>query len=254
MKKQNTQSKVIVALTAVVLLLVALSATLTFAYFTATNNASSTAMTFGTLGLNTATATATQRGTCSAHQLVPGCSIDLNGSVDVTGNVAANMRLIVTAEVYQKSTSGTYFKLDNNNKVVEAQEGDAGAFQAIKTTSATVDSPAAEILALVNGATAPGWVKHNGYFYKDATVTGNATNPTKVAFAVNFTTSATALGNDWQGAYVQFGITVEAVQAAHLSTDYSEVTSGNVAGLAAENAWAAVSTNGVYTAPVNPEP
>lgn len=250
MKKQNTQSKVIVALTAVVLLLVALSATLTFAYFTATSNASSTAMTFGTLGLNTATATATQNSTtCSTHQLVPGCKIDLNGSVVVTGNVAANMRLIVTAEVYQKSTtSGTFFKLEND-KVVEAQEGDAGAFQATKTTSATVDSPAAEILALVNDATASGWVKNNGYFYKDATVTGNAT---PVAFAVNFTTSAADLGNDWQGAYVQFGITVEAVQAAHLSADYSTVDGDNVDELAAENAWAAVNTNGVYTAPVNP--
>ena len=217
MKKQNTQSKVIVALTAVVLLLVALSATLTFAYFTATKNASSDDMTFGTLKVDVTGFEADQEsGTCSLHELVPGCIIDVGGNVDVGGTVHAFARIKLTATVYLIDENGTSYTV-TGSEIAETGEGGTPTFKGTKYESG-VESPNAadKILGLANAATAAGWVANGGYFYSDAAIDPATANGVK-AFALKFVTPAAELGNDWQGAYVEFGVTVEAIQAEHLT-------------------------------------
>lgn len=249
MKKQNTQSKVIVALTAVVLLLVALSATLTFAYFTATSNASSTAMQFGTLSVNVTNFKADQEsGTCSLHKLVPGCIIDVGGNVDVNGNVPAFARIKLTATVYLIDENGTGFTV-TGSEIAETGEGVEPTFKGTKYESGVGSPNAADkILGLANAATAAGWVANGGYFYSNTAIDPADTNTNGVkAFALKFVTPAAELGNDWQGAYVQFKVVAEAIQAQHLSTTYTEINGTTVVNLAAENAWATVANNGVAT-------
>lgn len=230
MKKQNTQSKVIVALTAVVLLLVALSATLTFAYFTATNNASSTQMQFGTLSLTSPTATAAKADTCTeaTTKLVPGCSITVSGGATVEGNIDALMRLRVTAEVYKTK------KLNNDNELVNIEQGDEGAAQYALVDNKVVpfgstgtpfwavkDETAGEnFLTSIKAAAPTGWQVSGNYFYSTKLVSGTVA---PAEFTSTFATSAANLGNDWQGAYVQFKVVAEAIQADHLVNGANKV-------------------------------
>ena len=90
--KQNKQSKLVVALSAVILLLVALSATLTFAYFTATTGEKSgDAIEFGVLKFNEGSSFSITRDTSDTCTglFVPGCSVKLSGKAALENSIDA---------------------------------------------------------------------------------------------------------------------------------------------------------------------
>ena len=246
MKKQNTQSKVIVALTAVVLLLVALSATLTFAYFTATKNASSDDMTFGkltmnniTLGVSTEETHISAVGTPAVLQyLVPGCKVSLDGNVDVVSNIDSYVRFKVGIKVTGEGAS-----LEDAQLVKGALSGVPAAWIPSTTVPDALDS----------GVLWTAW-----YYTKVAA--GNGTDATTALdiSALKLTFPATTMGNTWQNKTVTIQIKAEAIQAEHLVNVSGDVIANgpvvasnapagsvNVADLEAATAWSTVADNGV---------
>ena len=97
--KQNKQSKLVVALSAVILLLVALSATLTFAYFTAHDNSSEAQVTFGNLSVKLSDANFYQdklETAVTADTIIqPGCTIKVKDgtTINVTTNIKTLLRI-----------------------------------------------------------------------------------------------------------------------------------------------------------------
>ena len=98
--KQKSQSKLVIAMSAVILLLVALSATLTFAYFTDSKGTTDNqGLKFDTLSLDVTeaawTKAASEKETLTT--LVPGCTVNMGGSVKLTG-AAAYLKVDFTVE------------------------------------------------------------------------------------------------------------------------------------------------------------
>ena len=219
--KQNKQSKLVVALSAVILLLVALSATLTFAYFTDSSEKSGGNIAFGHLKIDTNSFAITN---AEEHTLVPGCDIKLTGSVAMSDktNVKAYVRLSFTVEV------GTL--------------NESGNFTAI---SGEYDTQIEDFVAKLGTALGTDWAKSGDYFYLTKSTQGTASESV-LNFGDNTTISVpTSLNNDWQGKAVQIKMTVETIQADHVNVDLSgktgETAAEAIAGATA--AWAAVATN-----------
>jgi hypothetical protein len=263
MKKQRTQSKLIASLTAIVLLLVALSATLTFAYFTAQSETTSDSLQFGTLTITQADIQlGSACGSCQALKtnLTPGCSVTLGGSATIASSidyyVRANFQVNVTKE----------------NVNINAEPTDA-----IRTNGATTYQGI--ILEELFGAGAgtgiisdyfgdANWLAPttaDGYKYYLTKGLGSSQNDLNVfnfntasnnTAPMTITFAADKYGNDWQGVNVAISLIFQAVQAEHLgitwvaADDLSEgkLTQSGVNKLAAANAWTSVATDGIYTA------
>ena len=108
--KQNKQSKLVIALSAVILLLVALSATLTFAYFTANANSNSASVTFGNLKVALSDQNFYQDNSATAvvngDIIQPGCTIKVKDDTKI--NVRDSLVSLVT--FYTKSEFLSWWK------------------------------------------------------------------------------------------------------------------------------------------------
>lgn len=248
MKKQNTQSKVIVALTAVVLLLVALSATLTFAYFTANSNASSSPMNFGKLSMNTITLglkeneehISADSESKTLQYLVPGCEVGLDGKVEVVSNIDSYVRFKVGIKV-----TGADANVDDAKDVRSYLSGVPAEWIPSTTAPDNLD----------------GGVLWTAWYYKKVGAGDGSEATTALNIAdLSLTFPATTMGDTWQNKTVTIQIVAEAIQAEHLmSTDdtpvaiangtvvASDATQGsvNVADLEKAAAWSTVAHDGV---------
>ena len=222
--KQNKQSKLVIALSAVILLLVALSATLTFAYFTAQHGQTTgSSLNFGTLKINTTNVDSvkfTKTDTCEGEKLVPGCTIGTDANIVVLSddtNIGAYIRIKMT--VNNGEATITANDLASGSKWAYAEDG---------VKLGEKDSNNKDI-----------------YLY----YTEKVTKDTEIDFSgISFKVSVEN-GNTLQGKAVTFTLTVEAIQAAHANggndIDLSDKTGTDAASAiaGATNAWAAVATN-----------
>lgn len=187
---QKSQSKVIVAMASVILLLAVLSISLTFAYFSDTDTTESNqTITFDTLTVDItegAWAMATEDGHTLTKAL-PGCEVDMAGSVALAG-----------ADAYVKVVFA----------VEAAGVQDEAAVTAIKTA--------------LGSALGAGWAQDTAgnWVTTDAVSAG-----TIIDFSGKSVTLPTTLGNEYQGQSITIGYTVKAIQADHQTLDGVEAIS-----------------------------
>lgn len=260
MKKQKTQSKIIVALTAVVLLLVALSATLTFAYFSATKDATSSSMTFGKMGLNISglngsnlVVTDCAETSCTLSNVVPGCLLTPAGMIQIKNDIDAFVRFRLQIVV-----SGV------SDGEGEAGSGNAAAVAALLDTNAnltigaanTVQESSANTSAnefiIGNAAAANGG--YTKYYYTKVAKTAEATNINVFDMARIKLQIPTTFDNAYQAATFTIKVEVEAIQAEHIFTQSQTaptINSGVITALGdleSAAAWGNVAANGNGTA------
>ena len=205
--KQNKQSKLVVALSAVILLLVALSATLTFAYFTDKVDNSTANVTFGHLKFKTG-----ENLTVSGNtgKIVPGDSITINGTATLQHNIDAFYRVGVTIAL----------KKNNTNIVTKAE---SAANKDTEITNEEVETIKSNVLSALgialgeNNASvkddyAYGFAKAGNDTLSTGTVVFNANNAN-----VNF--EAAKYGNKWQDVEIAITINIQAIQAKNVGTD-----------------------------------
>ena len=193
MVRSNQKSKQTLALAIIsTLLLVLLAVNVTFAYFTSTaTSQNNQSMTFDSLVLAVDDATdwsmsASENETLT--NLVPGCTIDMAGEVNLTG-----------ADAYLKVT----FTVTPSTTVT-----DTVATDAIKTALGQA------LLA----QDVDDWVQIGGVWYCVEPNEGSAQGNTVIDFSRgSVTIPATTTGNAWQGKTITISYTVEAIQSAHVT-------------------------------------
>jgi hypothetical protein len=255
MKNQKTQSKIIVAMSAVILLLVALSATLTFAWFSASQNSTNTSMTFGKLALNAENGFALTGDAHALTEVIPGCTIGIGGTVELSGNINAFVR--TQLKVFKLDPESGVAALDDNANPAQVEGTAVGEY--VKLTETFVDasgdgSPADKyykILAVVSGyvavesanvntpanhtqvifnkvydvmnETAGTWISYGGYmYYKQAVQADDDTVNTVLDFEDAEISLQNTLDNSWQGEKFAISLGAKAIQAGHLTGDVAE--------------------------------
>lgn len=215
--KQKSQSKLVIAMSAVILLLVALSATLTFAYFTAKTEGSSSSVTFGHLTLDGGNFAITETDT----KIVPGDTIHLTGDVSMKNNIDAFYRAKIEVAVENSDTKGiTATEIDDIRDAIYAAAG-------------------------LNADTENAKQYTDGFFYgfvagKDA----NVTTPVKIldfTSGSGVTFKAEDYGNKWQDVKITITLTVHAIQAKNLDKaslkGTAEDLTSNLKDLAESTVW-----------------
>ena len=190
--KQNKQSRLVIALSAVILLLVALSATLTFAYFTDKAESNSASVTFGNLKVALSDSNFYQDDSDTAVVegaiIQPGCTIKVKDgtTINVTTSIKTLLRI----------------KLD--------------------VTCAELTS---DMYTIADGLSATDWAKGTGedkyiYYLKDISADANISiNNVAVKFLED------KIGNTLQAKSVTIKLTVEAIQEKHNLTGEKNATS-----------------------------
>ena len=234
--KQNKQSKLVVALSAVILLLVALSATLTFAYFTATTGESSS----GEIDFGNLTLTASNNGGVSFSsdnqngvKFQPGDTITVKGKTVLSSNIDAYYRVKMDVAIYTKDNSGnknsSAMTICNNTETGHLHGKNCltvNELNLIKDTffkkmkaDGTVDETSGTKGLQISLTEL---TEHNGYYYglkgkddPDKTIF-DYTSDGETDNGVTITLDATKFGNWWQDKIVVINIQVEAIQALHL--------------------------------------
>ena len=210
--KQNKQSRLVIALSAVILLLVALSATLTFAYFTAKGSKTSGTITFGKLYVELGNSAKVE---ADHSPVVPGCTINVTGTsaaLLADSTIKAFVRLKLSIEGLTETTDYSVKGLDSNTWVAKGE----------------------------------GAEKY--YYYVGQGVTGKhigIANATTNNFGLNniVINIKKSLDNTFQGKTATVTLTVEAIQANHTvefanGDTTADATATKIAGATA--AWAAV--------------
>lgn len=226
MKKQNTQSKIIIALSAIVMLLVALSATLTFAWFTANRSATSDTMTFGKLNMNSITLGLTETedhltSTSGIQYLVPGCTVGLSGTVGIVANIDSFVRVRIGVAV-------------SGNAVADATTV-RGALTGMPADNIPGAAPSDTLDD--NNTLWTSW-----YYIRVAAGNGTGTAEALDLTELSFTFPNT-LDNTWQNKTVNIKVEAQAIQADHLTSAANATVitgssgDGNVTDLEAESAW-----------------
>ena len=193
MIKSNQKSKQTLAIAIISILLLALLAVnVTFAYFTSTaSSANNQSMTFDTLTLSVNDTTNWSIGTSDNEtltNLVPGCTINMAGVVNLTGTDAY---LKVTFNVAPTTTVNDTVAID----AIKTALGQALLAQ-------DVDS----------------WVQISGNWYCVAPNTGSTSGNTVIDLSRgSITLPAVTTGNVWQGKTITVSYTVEAIQSAHVT-------------------------------------
>ena len=210
--KQNKQSKLVVALSAVILLLVALSATLTFAYFTAKDSQTSGAITFGKLYVELGNSAKVE---ADHSPLVPGCTIKVTGT-DVAlladSTIEAFVRLKLTINGLTETTDYTVSGLDSDTWVAK---GDGANKYYYYVGQGVTD-------------------KHIGI----ANASTNNFGLNSIVISIK-----ESLNNTYQGKTATVTLTVEAIQADHTITFATEDTTADKTATKiaeATDAWTAV--------------
>jgi hypothetical protein len=261
MKNQKTQSKLIVAMSAVILLLVALSATLTFAYFTSfVASTDDDGFQFGTLSLSADGENGALNLAAAdiAHELngevTPGCTINLSGSLALTGNLDAFVRTTFKVMVLKNGYSADTDKLAAAAYGVLEESAQANytefggnyyltskvaqvATEGLATINATnaQNNHAKYIFSLIKSqfvtsgegtlaAAANDWIEYQGYSYYKQKVTADPNGLTLLSFANKSITLDPALTNSWQGEKIIVLFGAEAIQANHIAAVETEMS------------------------------
>ncbi|MGN1227673.1 MAG: hypothetical protein ACI4TX_03425 [Christensenellales bacterium] len=189
--KQNSQSKAIIAMASVIVLLAILSISLTFAYFTAQDKTTNgQTIKFDTLTLDVTEDTWTMAGgeNETVEKLVPGCTINMAGEVELAG-APAYLKVAYTVDV----TNGTGTVREETINVIKTALG-----------------------AVLNAQTASTgkWIQDNtdkAWYCVVANNAGTVIDFTEGSVTIPLTTT----GNDCQGATIKIGYTVSAIQSEH---------------------------------------
>ena len=283
--KQNKQSKLVIALSAVILLLVALSATLTFAYFTAQSTASDADIKFGNLTLTEGNG-GTSFGVVQDTIFQPGDTIIVKGKTVLSSNIDAYYRVKMDVAIYTTYTSAS---ATNNVLVTCANKTDDSShacndtcdlgkqlklikdtfFKKMKADGTVSQTDSENTKGLQISLT--DLAEYNGYYYGLKTKNGNSYSDitifdyTNVSDSedkgVTITLDATKFGNWWQDKIVVITVQVDAIQALHLqkTTDgtVTNLTEGtakqigtsngqiSVVDLASADAWNTIANDGV---------
>jgi len=282
MKKQKTQSRLLVAMAAVIVLLVALSATLTFAWFTASQNSASQNMTFGKLALNNDNAFTMTRDnhTDTIEYVVPGCEINLAGSIDVLGNITAFVRAQLKVQVFAENAETNKINAAEYNELADTRSEESQLIKSdyvqvgedyylVADYSEAINYNGAENISTLSDAQVvfdkinramgdhgiDDWISYQGYIYYKEAVTATNQGTNVLSFAnkkIKFNANET--GNSWQGKKVVVSLGAQAIQAEHLNgevaaTDtFASEAGGNVkavSDLAGQEAWSVDMTTGL---------
>ena len=219
MKKAKRQDKTLIMLCIGVVFMLIVTAVMSFAYFTAKAESESQQIQFGVLELdpiNNFNLTSKEGHT----PIVPGCTINMAGTIKLTkeSNVEAFVRFKPTVTVTKDGTEVTAtwankFAEDFNNALRNtdvwlnnsAKTEDTYLYYAGKFThnSGEISTTNKRIIKEFNFKTF-----NNG-------------EPISVELKVN------EYGNEWQGVTVSIGLTVEAIQSAHVGVDNVNDTNYN---------------------------
>ena len=190
--KQNKQSKLVIALSAVILLLVALSATLTFAYFTAKQEQTTgSSLNFGTLKIDTSKVEGvkfTKTDSCEGAMIVPGCTIGTTAKIVVLSedtNIGAYIRIKMTVNSEEATITA--------NNLLPGSKW-AYAVDNVKLGEKTGTNDTEDVYL----------------YYTEKVTKDTQIDFSDISFAVDVSN-----GNTLQGKTVTFKLTVEAIQAAH---------------------------------------
>jgi hypothetical protein len=288
MKNQKTQSKLIVAMSAVILLLVALSATLTFAWFTAKVTDTEQTMQFGTLFIDSGNFNITPDQEHVIDNIIPGCELTLSGSVTLKGTINSFVRtkfevLVLKAnadaglaEPPQEANDENYTFF--NGKYYLNSQIDSHAVNTTNENANHAQIVFGKIFAnFQNDLTGNGvasqayaWINHtDGYSYVNQAILATSQGVKIIDFAdgtnnanntIKFIEADT--DNTWQGQKILVVFGVQAIQAGHLGlvsdddnaandvTETSLITADNIATLAGSNVWG-VAANATDFNPTN---
>ena len=221
--KQNKQSKLVVALPAVILLLVALSATLTFAYFTAQKDDSSADVTFGHLAFKTGESLTVSGNT---GKIVPGDSITINGTATLQHNIDAFYRVGVTIAL----------KKDNVNIVTKAESSANKDTEITNEEVLTIKSNVLTALGMALGNDNVNVKGDYAYGFAKANTANDASPNTLTTGTVVFNANNASVsfdagkyGNKWQDVTITITINIQAIQAKNVGTNITlPSTSGAV--------------------------
>lgn len=236
MKNQKTQSKIIVAMSAVILLLVALSATLTFAWFTAQANNTQATATFGHLNFGESSLTLADGDASTADHrsaesdpIVPGCKLNLTGNVGVNTNINAFVRIklavslghIASEQFVAESTA--YAASDTN-----VDDANVAILAQIVGKILTANTVA-------TGKTA-NWIKNGDWLYFDTKVTPNDNQQNLITFENStITLEGSLIPNTWQDKILKISIDAQAIQADHITYGENVDVPVTVTGVSAED-------------------
>jgi hypothetical protein len=231
MKNQKTQSKLLIAMSAVILLLVALSATLTFAWFTASQNSTeNTGLEFGKLVLNGEGGTGITATGTSGGKVIPGSTLGISGSASISSNIDYFVRANFVVQILNQNAVDISTKAPAVGLPTANQETVTAASNAATEAASYRGIIMNELFA--SGASANEVL--SDYFSGDNWLAATGSNDgfkyytTKKLAADNallvfdFSTEASALleqadyGNAWQGLSLVVTLTIQAIQADHL--------------------------------------
>ncbi len=200
MKNVKKQDKTLFALCIGVVFMLIVTAVMSFAYFTARAESETQAIQFGVLELDVIDGFELKNEENQNVKIVPGCTIKMAGTIKLTdtSNVDAFVRMkpMVTVEKDGKTatdvSADTFVELFNS-----ALSSDNGSWKTPETTD--------------------GYIYFAGKFSNSNTGT-NIVKSFNLSSA-SFELDATKFGNVWQGVTVSIGLTVQALQSAHVGVD-----------------------------------
>ena len=209
----KSQNKVVYALSILLVVMLALTTFMSYAYFTSRIQSSETGLTFGVLALDASDAGMGKFSVSSndTHtKIVPGCTLEMDGIIKLTAE--SNVDALVRVKPNITITLG-----DGSN---------------------ASDAQVNKFLRLFNGAftsyTDSVWFEPStadGYIYYAGKLTNSTITTEQRAInsfdlsTLNFKLSETEFGNEWQGAVVTIKLSVQAIQADHLGiTDIESTT------------------------------
>lgn len=207
MRKNQKQKATIVGLVTTALCLLMFTITMSFAFFTARNNASSNSMQFGTLEVNVGSVALSKD---VGHELVPGCTINLEGIITL-GSSTIEAFVRIKPEVNITTWNGTVLSKTNAQNQLKGliigafEKEDSNNVKQGDFIRATGDNAYLYYAGkfLPSSSTAPDGIKSYNF----------ASN--NISFEVDRLT----IGNDWQGCEFTVKITADAIQAHHVGVD-----------------------------------
>ena len=200
MKNVKKQDKTLFALCIGVVFMLIVTAVMSFAYFTARAESETQAIQFGVLELDVIDGFELKNEENQNVKIVPGCTIKMAGTIKLTetSNVDAFVRVKPTVTVEKDGKTATDVSADTFVELFNsALFSGNGSWKTPETTD--------------------GYIYFAGKFSNSNTGT-NIVKSFDLSNA-SFELDATKFGNVWQGVTVSIGLTVQALQSAHVGVD-----------------------------------
>ena len=239
MKNVKKQDKTLFALCIGVVFMLIVTAVMSFAYFTARAESETQTIQFGILELDSIDGFELKNEENQNVKIVPGCTINMAGTIKLTdtSNVDAFVRMKPTVKVTKNGQAATGVSADTFVELFNS---------ALSSGNGSWKTP----------ETADGYIYFAGKFSNSNTGTNiiKSFNLSNASFELD----ATKFGNVWQGVEVSIGLTVQALQSAHVGVDNVADTTtypnlqSLVNAIASIEAWKTEFSNGGTTDPAVP--